>query len=277
MTIDKYVKDKPLLDNHPKSWLEVIDSTWTVLNFNNLDHFKQCVSSITQIEDNACYISYRQALNELVRGVGTIPEQEYKLIKDKVRESLIAKRLISKDIYKGYEYSVEGDTIDVARYASGNPECFIKPKYKGKVHFYELYINISVSSGMQDSVLKSKIARLLATIQLLEEKKIYIKVNVVDTSGNLNTGDGKPNLMLIIPLFSHRQQKSIKTMSSILNERLLRKFSFAISEDIYGENLANGYGTPINLPSVINLSENLDEVRIASDILDQFIKPCKKR
>jgi len=277
MTIDKYVKDKPLLDTHPKSWLEVVDNTWSVLNFNNLDHFKQCVSSITQIEDNSCYISYKQALNELVRGVGTIPEQEYKLIKDKVRESLIAKKLISKNIYKGYEYSVEGDTIDVARYASGNPECFIKPKHKGKVHFYELYINISVSSGMQDSVLKSKIARLLATIQLLEEKKIYIKVNVVDTSGNLNTGEGKPNLMLIIPLFSHRQPKSIKTMSSVLNERLLRKFSFAISEDIYGENLSNGYGTPINLPSVINLSENLDEVRIASDILDQFIKPCKKR
>jgi len=276
MKIKQYIKDNPLMNHHPKVWENTVTKDWTILNFNNLPHFKQTVSSITQKSDNACDINYKEALNELVRGKATIKDSEYKLIKDKVREALIAKRLITREIYKGYEYSTEGDTIDVARFASGNPECCIKPKSKGKVHFYELYINISVKGSMDDSVLKSKIARLLATIELLESRKIFIKVNIVDTSMHVNVGEGKKHLLLILPLFSHREIKTIKTMSSVINERLLRKFSFAISEDLYGENLASGYGQPQDLPKVINLSQDLDEVAIATDILDQLITPCKR-
>jgi len=197
-------------------------------------------------EDNKCGITYKKALKELIRGKATIDEDKYRLIKDKVREALIAKKLISKDIYKGYEYNIEGDTIDVARFASGNPECFIKPKYKGKVHFYELYINNTVPYSISSSEFQNKIARLLATIELLESKKIFIKVNMVISAEKCNNTN-KPNLLLIVPMFSHKVKKSIKTLSSVINERMLRKFYFAIVEDMYGKDLCSSYGEVYNL------------------------------
>jgi hypothetical protein len=60
-------------------------------------------------------------------------------------------------------------------------------------------------------------------------------------------------------------------MSSVLNERLLRKFMFALSEDYYGDDLSWGYGKPNSLTNAINCY-NIDEVELASSIINQVVQ-----
>jgi len=278
--VRKHVTDTPLSQHHPKSWhtqgtMPLIDST--VIEFRNLEHFKNTVSDLTQKVDDTCGVSYKQALVELKQGKPTILQEDYQVIKQKVKESLLKRNLISENIYEGYKYSIEGELIDIARYLEGNPECMLVPKSKGKHYFYEMYLNISVAGSMSGDEMNRRLAQVLATIELLEQERIYIKLNIVDTSGDVNTGEGKPHLLTILPVFSHREHKCIEKLSSVANERLLRKFMFALSEALYGNDLSSGYGTPLSLPNCLNIQDNLDVCEVAANIIGQLITPCKRR
>ena len=48
---------------------------------------------------------------------------------------------------------------------------------------------------------------------------------------------------------------------------------FAMSEDVYGNNLAGGYGRPIYFTDAINLGDSLDEIELFSTIYDSVIEP----
>jgi len=278
LTTQQFITDEPLADYHPQSWLTVLDNeSTTMLSFRNTEHFKNTVSAITQLDDIKCDISYADALQELRAGVSTISDNNYQTIKYKVKESLLKRKLISDTIYSGFEYSVSGELIDIARYLAGNPECAIVPKSAGKNYFYELYINSSIPWTVDDEDVQNKLAKILATVELLESKRIYIKINAVFTARNVNRGDGKPNLLITIPVHSYQDIKSISTLSSFINVRLLRKFGFAIFEDLYGDDIADGYGTPVQLPNCINLQDDFDAVSTVESILDELVVPCKPR
>jgi hypothetical protein len=47
---------------------------------------------------------------------------------------------------------------------------------------------------------------------------------------------------------------------------LLRKFYFAVLEDYYGDDLASGYGSPVNLTKAMNIGEEFNEVDFFTDI-----------
>ena len=55
-------------------------------------------------------------------------------------------------------------------------------------------------------------------------------------------------------------------MSSVVNDKLLRKFFFAVIEDLYGSDLSYGYGTPVALSNTINIGEDLNEVDLFEKI-----------
>jgi hypothetical protein len=57
-------------------------------------------------------------------------------------------------------------------------------------------------------------------------------------------------------------------MSSVINDRLLRKFFFAILEDLYGDNLLPHYGRPVDLDTAMNVGSNFDEVKFFQDVYD---------
>jgi len=234
------------------------------------------MSDLTQLEDMKCGVPYAQALADLKSGKGTISPANYQLIKHKVKESLLKRKLISENIYRGFEYSVEGELIDVARYAEGNPECAIIPKESGKKFFYELYINATVAYYVSEQTISERLAQILATVELLESERIYIKLNVVISITNCHNVD-KPHLLCVLPVFSHRDVKCINSLSSVINERFLRKFIFAAMESVYGDNINSGYGTVCNLPHTLNLSQPFNEVDTAQSIIDQLVTPCKKR
>jgi len=271
-------KANKLADYHPKSWnknMELDDTC--IMEFRNKYHFISAMELIKAKDDSRCEISYEDALKELKQGKGTIPQAKYETIKHKIKESLLKRNLISENIYEGFEYSVEGDIIDIAKYVEGNPECMIVPKSVGKNYFYELYINVSVNWAMSNKEMQHRIAQVLATIELLEQEHIYIKLNVVDTSVNVNCNEEFSHILAIIPIFSHREPKDIHILSAIVNDRFLRKFMFTLSEDLCGDGLNSGYGRARPLDNVINISDDFNAVQTVEKILDELVIKCPSR
>jgi hypothetical protein len=268
----EYVKDSKFLDIYPKEWKKEIKvDDCTILQYRNLEHFKYHMKNIVQRTDMKCGVSYKKALKDMLTGVPVIDVDNYEVIKNSVKNNLLKRGLISETVYESYKYDVQGDIVDVAKIIAEDPNCCLVPNESYKNYFYELYINVSYGGGVEDSNVRDSISKILATVELLEREHIYIKITLLDTSLYVNDGSGKNHLLTIIPLFSHRDIKNIRTMSSVLNERLLRKFMFALSEDYYGDDLSGGYGEPKALTHAINCY-NIDEVELASSIINQVVQ-----
>lgn len=262
--------DRPIRDIHPKEWANHLKTDkLDNAEFRNLMDFKNYCSSITQREDNKCGVTYAEALDDLVKGKAQLKTDEYESIRNLVRTKLLKRGLISEEVYESYKYDIDGISVDVGKVIAGDPQCFLKPNHTYNNFFYELYINVSYAGSVEDSHIREQMCKILATIEELEREHIYIKVTLVDCSGEV---DGTRDLLTTLPLFDYRDVKDLNTMSSVLNERLLRKFMFAMSEDIYGDNLDSGYGRPIELPNTIR-PVNLDEVTLYTSIYDAVITP----
>jgi hypothetical protein len=260
-----------LPDIHPQSWLQKLPTKDTVIfNYRNLLHFKSHVKTLTQADPYKCDVSYDIALKELLTDTPTITEGEYEIIKNRVKQSLLKRGLISESVYESYHYDVEGELWDVAKVIAEDPACFLVPTEKYISYFYELYISISYPYYVSDSTIRENMAKILATVELLEREHIYCKISLVFPDQACSSGD-KKNFLATIPLFSHRDQKSIQTMSAVLNDRLLRKFFFAVLEDTFGATLDENYGNAITIPDVINVGDTLDEVEFCKGILDKII------
>jgi len=260
-----------LPDIHPRSWLTKLNPADTVIfNYRNLLHFKSHVKTLTAKDDTECGISYSKALKELLTDIPTITEGEYEIIKNRVKQSLLKRGLISESVYESYHYDVEGELWDVAKVIAEDPACFLVPTEKYISYFYELYISISYPHYVSNSTIKDNMAKILATVELLEREHIYCKITLVFPDKSCSSGD-KKNFLATIPLFSHRDTKSIQTMSAVLNDRLLRKFFFAVLEDTFGDTLKSNYGTAITVPDVINVGDTLDEVEFCQSIINKII------
>lgn len=270
-------KIKPILsDLYPLSWRKQLKDTGQqvdILEFDNIQHFKQYLQQVKlnpggQADQNA--VPFKKALKDLVAGKAVIPSSEFKTIKDEVRTVLQKRGLISESIYEGYKYDIDGEIVDIAKYISGDPECMLKPLVKYKNFFYELFISAAYLGGVSNETVTTNISKILATIQLLEQEHIYIKVTIVAASQD--TVKGKNTLVVAIPLFSHKEEKTIESMSSIINERFFRTFVFGIREDMYGSKLYDGYGVTINLQDAIRLND-VNVETLARSILDKIVTP----
>jgi hypothetical protein len=267
--------NRKLMRHHPTSW-NIDEDITEIIDFRNVQHFKHTMGLISQKNDNLLGVSYKDALDELKRENGLILGDKYKTVEQYVKENLIAKNLITKDAYKGVTYSHEGENIDMLKFLEGDPNCYIVPKPNEKIHFYELYIDSTVSHCVEESDYMNNVAKLLATIKLLEKRQIFIKINmVIKTKGSGNNNTVKRDLLVIVPVFSHRENKNIDRMSSVINLRFLRKFGFAIIEAIYGDNVASGYGIPEVLKQTIKLDDKFDETKFAEEVINNFITKCE--
>jgi hypothetical protein len=265
--------NRKLMNHHPESW-NIDESITEVIEFRNAHHFKNVMSCISQKEDTMLNVTYGNALIELKQEKGLIPNAEYKTVEQYVKENLIAKNLVSREIYKGVTYSHEGENIDMLRFLEGNPDCYIVPKPVGKIHFYELYIDSTVPYIVTERQYMENVSKLLATIKLLEQRQIFTKINIIIKTRRSGTSETKHDLLVIVPVFNHRERKDIDRMSSIVNLRFLRKFGFAILETIYGENLVHGYGVPEVLKQTVKLDDNFDEIKFAEEVINKFITKC---
>lgn len=255
--------DKPLHSLFPWRHLTNSDN----LEFRNLQHFIHVVSNLTQKEDDKCGISYADALKELKNKVPRLSASEQDSIRNLVRSKLHKRGLITEEVYEAFRYAEEGTVVgvDIGKYAAGEPDCVITPTRQYVDFFHELFVNISYRWDIDNSVIVANVAKLLAAIEELERQHIFIKITLVlPVRGVLRSGDR--DMFLSIPLFSHKEYKSVATMSAVLNERLLRKFVFAIMEDLYGSDLISGYGKATSLSGTINIGDTLDEIQFFEEI-----------
>lgn len=229
--------------------------------FRNLDHFRYEVSKIKQKEDDSCGMSYNKALNMLLMGKTDFPKTEQELIRDEVRNNLHKRGLITEEVYENFRYTNDGTCVDfdMGKYANGEPDCVMSPSRQYIDFFYELYINISYPHYVQDSQVRERVAKLLATVEELERQHIFIKITLVLPITGCSSRDSG-NFLASIPLFSHKERKTVGMMSSVVNDRLLRKFFFAILENLYEKDLNSGYGSAKQLEGTMNIGDKFDEV-----------------
>jgi len=257
----------PLHSIFPQEWKDKMKNT-DYAAFRNLDHFKYYVSKLTQKRDSNCGITYASALDNLIKSKADFPKEKQESIRNLVRSNLHKRGLITEEVYENYRYTVDGTAVgfDVGKYANGEPDCVITPSVQYIDFFYELYISISYPYSITNEDIQKNIAKLLATIEELERQHIFIKIVLILPINNITENRDK-KFFSSIPLFSHKDIKSVDNMSSVLNDKLLRKFYFAIVEDIYGENLASGYGNPISLSGCMNVGNKFNEIEFFENVV----------
>ncbi len=238
--------NKKIRDIYPKEWKETLGDKVDFIEFRNIQHFKNYVSKITQIRNYNCGVSYKEALDDLLKGKSQFDVEEYESVRNLVRKNLIKMGLISDTLYERYKYAEEGLIVDVGKYVEGDPECVLAPNMNYKDHFYQLYINMSYNGSVEDEDVLESLYKILATVNELQKQHIYIAITLIDATKDIN--EDRDSYLLTLPLFSYKEHKSIKTMSSVINERFLRKFVFAVCEDIYGEDLHENYGRAVEVP-----------------------------
>jgi len=269
MTIKNTDMAMPLYDIFPESWSGTMGKCH-FLPFRNLEHFKHEVGMISQKQDNYCEMSYAKALDMLIKGETDFPEEEQDSIRNLVRENLLKRGLITEEVYENYQYTADGTQVDVdvGKYVSGEPDCVITPSHQYIDFFYELYVSISYPYNVQNSTVRENVAKLLATVEELERRHIFIKITLVLPIENCVMDDTR-NFFSSIPLFSHKDQKSVSVMSSVINDRLLRKFYFAVLETIFEFRLASGYGRPVTLPKAMNIGYEFDEIQFYKNVVNE--------
>ncbi len=235
-------------------------------SFRNLPHFCHVVSKLTQKQDNYCNMTYKKALSRLLAGESDFPKAEQETIRNLVRSNLHKRGLITEEVYEAYRYTVDGTQVgvDVGKYANGEADCVISPAREYVSFFYELYVNVSYPYYTSDATIRTNCAKLLATVEELERQHIFVKMSVVLPITGCAT-DGR-SFFADIPLFSHKDPKSVDTMSAIINDRLLRKFFFAIMEEFYGEDLKSTYGLAVKMPGTMCIGDTFDEIAFFKDV-----------
>lgn len=256
----------PFPDVFPKTFHELPSRDY--VSFRNLDHFRHTVSKITQKRDDYCNMTYAEALRKLLAGESDFPKKDQEKVRDLVRSNLHKRGLITEEVYEAYRYTVDGTTVtvDVGKYAAGEPDCVVSPARQYIDFFYELYVSISYEWGVGNETIRENCARLLATIEELERQHIFIKVAVILPIRGV-AQDGR-NFFSDLPLFSHKEPKSVETMSSVVNDRLLRKFYFALIENYYGNDIAMGYGRPVDIEGALNIGRNFKEIEFFEHVVE---------
>lgn len=268
MTIlEQFNTELPFPDVFPPDF-KTLWSSRDYFAFRNLPHFCHVVSKLTQKEDNKCDMLYAEALRKLLAGESDFEPAEQESIRNLVRENLHKRGLITEEVYEAYRYTVDGTQVgvDVGKYAAGESDCVISPARQYIDFFYELYISISYPYYTTNETIRMNCAKLLATVEELERQHIFIKITMI-LPINHPANDGR-NFFSDIPLFSHKDTKSVDTMSAVINDRLLRKFFFAIMEEHYGDNLCSSYGTAVTVKGAMNVGDKFDEVAFFESIAD---------
>ena len=245
-------------DIHPKDLLysektlvESYDNKYDLIQRLNIEHEK-----------------YGSGIRKFLKEIKELKmdEAHVEKVKNTVRNSLIKRGIVTGTIYEGYKYDIDGEIVDHAELASGNPRCFMKPIKKYDKYFYELYINMSIPWSVSKNDIEDGAIKLVETIKLLEERNIEIKINVVlFTSGMFVDGD---DWLFILPLCSHLEFKDYRSIFPYISENFLRNVLFSIMYN-QEKNVDDSLGIATKLDNTVNLWE-LDEVELCERVLNDL-------
>ncbi len=255
-------RENIIQDIHPKDLLH--SESCNVMNFDNKFDLLEFLKKNEPIKESIVHTdTFYKDLESYTPNTELVEK-----IRNEVLNNLIKRGIITGTIYEGYKYAVEGEIIDYAQLATGNPNCMMTPIKKYDKWFYELYINMSIPGSVNESKIEEGAIRLIETINALEERNIEIKVNVVDYSGNLYNNEELTDLLVIIPLMSHLEHKSYDKLMPFILGSFLRGPLFTIARNSIENknNVDDGMGKAIKLKNTVNLWE-IREAELARGIL----------
>ena len=266
-----WAADNKITDIHPKELLNskncrvmTFDNKYDVLEF--LKKNKPISNSVSYTEEFNTNLKEYKPNDELVEQIRT-----------EVLNNLIKRGIITGTVYEGFKYCMDGEIIDYAALATGNPNCMMTPIKKYDKWFYELYINMSIPGSVDESSIESGAIRLIETIKALEQRNIEIKVNVIDYSGNLYNNEELKDLLVVIPLISHMEHKDYKNLMPFILGSFLRGPLFTIARNSIEnkENVDSGMGQAVTLGNTVNLWKLHEdsEIDLATRILNDLGMP----
>ena len=241
-----------------------------VVEFRNIPHFVEQMELLRKANEKSDFeFNFGETLDDLKAQKGMIDKDDYEAIYNTVRNNLIKKGLVSPSYAEDYKYHHEGLILDVAKLVERDPQCMLTKNIEYISSFYELNINLVYPAVIDSQVIKDGISRLLATITILEAEHKYCKLNlVVAVNNGCRNND---SMLMMLPLYSHNDFKSIELMSSIINEKFLRTFYFAIQDDFYGvDKVSSTRGEAVKMAQCINIWD-IKEEELTAMILDQII------
>jgi hypothetical protein len=240
-------------DIHPKSLL--YKSNTTVQEFDSKEDLLEYIKANPNKKYDTTQFIKNTKNYELDEAATT-------LVINNVRNNLIKRGIITGTIYEGYKYDIEGDIIDYAELATGNPACMMKPIKKYDKYFYELYINMSIPAFVKEKTIIEGAIKLAETIKALEELNVEIKVNIVLYSQGMF--NDRSNYLFVMPLISHLEYKDHKLLLPYVDGEFLRKALFTVMTNNGDTNWSLGNAT--KLDNTVNMWE-LDEVELAEKII----------
>ena len=262
------ILDNKILDIHPKDLL--LKNNTRVMSFDNKYDVLEFLKKNDPVKNS-------EEHTEIFYGniSSYIPDTDkVEKIKAEVLNNLIKRGIITGTIYEGYKYQIEGEIVDYAQLATGNPMCMMTPIKKYDKWFYELYINMSVPGSVDESCIEQGAIRLIETIKALEQRNIEIKINVVDYSGNLYNDEELEHLLVIIPLINHTEHKDYKNLMPFILGSFLRGPLFTIARNSIDNknNVDSGMGLAMKLNNTVNLwdLDTNSEIELAERIMNDL-------
>jgi len=257
-------RNRILTDIHPRDLM--YDEDCLVMEFDNKYDLLEFVKKHTAIKKS---IKHTEIFLANIKNY-IVNEDKVEEIRNNVMNNLIKRGIITGIIYEGYKYALNGEIIDYAQLATGNPNCMMTPVKKYDKWFYELYINMSIPGHVSENNIEEGAIRLIETIRALEELNIEIKVNIVDYSRDLyfKNDDAYNDLLIVIPLLSHTEFKDYTKLMPFILGSFLRGPLFTIARNSIEDEAAinSDMGNAVKLKNTVNLWE-LDEVELARGIL----------
>ena len=241
-------------DIHPKSLL--YRSNTTVQEFNSKEDLMEFLKKNEKGKFDLS--KFRANVKEY-----KLDKSSTELVVNNVRNNLIKRGIVTGTIYEGYKYDIEGDIIDYAELATGNPACMMKPIKKYDKYFYELYVNMSIPWSVDEKKIVEGAIRLAETIKCLEELNVEIKVNIVLYSQGMF--NDRSNYLFIMPLVSHLEYKDHQALLPYMDGEFLRKVLFTTMHSHDNVDTMS-LGSAVKLDNSVNLWE-LDEVELAEKII----------
>ena len=161
-----------------------------------------------------------------------------------------------------YLFDVTGEFFDIGAVMTGEPEAWVKEIKVKDDKFIELYIQGTYPDGTDLDKVRKNASKLMAIVNLLQERKFLVKINIVFRSKKSYTSDLKLKTEVKMVVKDYDQPIDFKKLATLLGVPFFRRGILRLLEIEYGNNVRTGYGIPELKSNEINLfkTEDIDKL-----------------
>ncbi len=163
-----------------------------------------------------------------------------------------------KDVVTNYKFDVTGQFFDVGLVLTGIPETWLEPEPAEEEEIkVDILLGASFSGNVKVNNVIKNASRVLAMVAILENHGVQVNLKMVNCA-KIRLAKGNETFVSIISIKGYDEPINFNKLSSLITPAYLRRGIFKTYEVTYPENFDSGYGTPIALEAVNNLSSPSD-------------------